>query len=313
MQSGPERSLAVANATPKAGRATWTTLDSNGEAIQGDPGDFTFSVAPIDRRIGDFFLIQMTNSREGSATIRGRYLVRRTKSSPRYVCSFPQTEVEAHVSIAELTPSPVVVITADAEQARFIVGKDDVCRLAIPEVGNAPSGDLVYRSTLAQGNMFRAMGRWDEAGDWYQRALRLRPGASGGERIATWAIFMRSNFFDLQCTPKEGDLRKLPIDGLLKKRFEAYDDYLARFPATDLANKWRFRKASDLQLCGYLEEARELYREVLERAPDSELAPYAREHRDALADLIRQRDQKLPAAGSRDGGPGQARDSGDRR
>jgi hypothetical protein len=293
VQSGPERVLTVADATgPNGGRATWTTLDVGDRAIDGDPGDLGFSVTPLDRRVGDLFLVQVTSGREGSARIDTRYLVRRAPGHPRLVCHVPRAEGEVQVSIAAVTPALVIAMAAGAEQVRFTVGKDDVCRLTLPETGGAPSGDLAYRATLAQADMFRALERWEEAGDTFARALRLRPGAPGAEAIAISAMKARSNYLDLQCMPREGNLRRLPIDRLLKKQLDSYGDYLARFPTTDLATKVRFRRASQLELCGHLEEARDLYREILERAPGAELAPHARQHHEEVIRLIRERDGK---------------------
>jgi hypothetical protein len=293
---GPERWLIVATAeAAKAGNAVWTSLDAGSEAIQGEPAAMTFSVGPVDRRINDLFMIQLTRSRGAGAKLTSRYVVRLTAGRPQFLCRLPQAGVGMEVSVVALVPSLLINVNSAAEQVRFVLRNDDTCLMSSSGTGGSRSGDLAYSATLAQAEMFRAMGRWEEAGDAFQQALRFRPDSPAAEQIAIWAMRMRSNYFDLQCYPGDNATRRLPITGLLKKLFDSYDDYHSLFPATDVATKVRFRKAAQLETCGHLEEAAALYRQILETRPSDELAPYARELREEAEAAIRKRDRSLAA------------------
>ena len=290
-----ERFLACALAEGAAGRgAQWATLGVGGGGLGGNPYAFVVDVSPIDARRGDLFVVHITTAKTTDARWRSdsRYLVRRVAAKPRLVCRLPGGPVE--LSILAVTPDLAFSLVAGKERIRYVVRGDDLCRMEVPSLSTPTSADnLLYNATLTEGAMFRGVGRWKEAGDAFQRALRLRPAGAEAEAVAIEAIRMRASYSDFGWSDPE-DPREVAVDGVWKLLLESYDDYLRRFPQTEMSASVRYRKAGLLQTRNHLEEAARLYKEVFEGFPDHALSSSARGAYAELVQRIRRREHTRP-------------------
>ena len=297
LQSAKERSLESAvvqgSVTEKV---AWTTIDVGyvGDRGIGDnPAALVVTATPIDGGAPDLFLVHVGTSLNsgGPVTPASQFLVRRDDARARLVCRLPDEPVE--IAILETRPALAFTVSAAAERIRFVAGQNELCELKPSQAqAPAPEKNLLFEATVAQGEMFRASGAWKKAGDAFQQALHLRPTGREAEWLARSAIDVRSNYNDIGCWLYRDDLRERPIGGLLKLLLDSYDDYLSLFPKTEYAAQVRYRKADQLERCNHLEAAALLFKEVFEGSPKDELSPYARQHHDAVVDLIRQREQK---------------------
>jgi hypothetical protein len=263
------------------------------------PAELMATATPLPRT-ADLFLVELRRTVPAPNDLRHDYLVRLGGKGTELVCRFALPPGPGALKLQVVTPSPftfeISSSSSSGERIPYGLDQNGVCRPSLPT--GTPS-EFAYENAFAHAEMLYGLGRWGEAGDAQELVLHMRPQGSHTEDAALAAILARGNFLDLQCFPPPGSLEPQPIEGLLAKKIDGYDDYVRFFPASDRAVEMTYRKARELEGCNHLEEAAALFKNVADRRPVHALSSQAKElYRHVQTEIARRdaRRRRPPAA-----------------